>query len=138
MLLVAGTVQDSGVGGEHLAQGGARSDRLLAGQQGLVAGSVHGPVLRRGLSDQQGPHHRCVVATFHPAPLQRELVHRVELAPAGDVPDHQRPRSRADDHLVAGVVATTAQYGTLHIGQDPGLGDPDASQVDGYVPGVVG
>ena len=103
-----------------------------------MAGSVHGPVLRRGLSDQQGPHHRRVVATFHPAPLQRELIHRVELASAGDVPDHQRPRPRADDHLVAGVVATAAQHGTLHIGQDPGLGDPDASQVDGYVPGVVG
>ena len=138
VLPVAGTVQDPGVGGEHFAEGGPRPYYVLAGQQGLVAGTVHGPVLRRRLADQQGPHHRSVVAPLDATPLQCQLVDRIQVAAARGVAHHERTRARADDHLVAGVVTATTQHGALHVGQDPGLGDARPGQADGHLPGVVG
>ena len=69
---------------------------------------------------------------------QRELILRVQHAPAGLVAAQQGVPARADDELVAGIVAPRPQDGALHGCQDLALVGARAGQGEGGRVRLVG
>ena len=138
MLAQARRVHDLRVRGEDLAHRPARTDRLHAGVERIGARGVHRHVLGVGAAGEQGAHHRGVVAAVGAGEFEGELVLRVQVAPSAEVPAQQRARARADDELVAGVVAAAAEHRALHRGEDVALEGAGAREPHRLVPCVVG
>ncbi len=59
------------------------------------------------------------------------------MAPPGEVAAQERIAARADDELVAGVVAAATENGALHRRQDVALVGTRRGQLDGPVEGVI-
>ncbi len=138
MLAKPGGVQHPSVGVEDPADGSSRSERLHARLHGVGAGVEHGHVIGMRRAGQQRAHEACVVMAVDTRMLEGQLVAGLEMAAPRVVPAQQRVLPGADDELVAGIVATAAEDGRMHGGQDVALEGAFPGEIDGRLQGVVG
>ena len=106
---------------EDLAHGGAGPGFGLAGFERIHRHSVHGPVPRIGIPDQDRAHQAGMVMPVDPGEFQHQLVLGLQMPAPAEVAAEQGVPARPDDELVGRVVAAVPVDRAMHGGEDLAL-----------------
>ena len=138
MRFQAAFVENPGMRGEDVARRAAGREFGGAGVERLHRDGVVAFVQRLRPADHMRSHDRRMIVAADASEFERQLVVGVELAPPALVAAEQRVGARADDELVAGIIAAGGENGVMHRGENLALVGASRRGVERRLVGEIG